>query len=400
MEQDNSNRSPPKKSNKPQMERKRRERINNSLDELKSLVLGAMKKDASYYSKLEKADILEMAVDHVRNLQKQIRSGQTNEADPMAKYRAGFVACKSKVEKLVVGFPDLDENVKFNVLNHLANCFTGDERRVASTETPPTKTDVKSDQLRNSHVRDTTTMPLGTYNNSNTHSPLTSLSQILDTRTMIEEKKMAYQQICSRQSVKRAGCFSPTNEINMRQNHNNVTSIIHSSPAAEELESRQQQQQQMKTDVKSISTRHKSDIGWITTSNNFSNDNNNSNVMRQISLSEQQQGLIKLPAKTCSNTSSSNNIIIRPPDGNVIKPVPQVPEKIFISNGIRFMPATVLVPVQFGYSTLDYNSNKQPKLADEKSAEVWRPWEKMGQFAAKDCCSHHVVVNGQNNLVS
>lgn len=33
---------------------------------------------ASYYSKLEKADILEMAVDHVRNLQKQIRTGEWN----------------------------------------------------------------------------------------------------------------------------------------------------------------------------------------------------------------------------------------------------------------------------------------------------------------------------------
>ena len=34
-------------SNKPQMEKKRRERINNSLDELKLLILGAMKKDVS-----------------------------------------------------------------------------------------------------------------------------------------------------------------------------------------------------------------------------------------------------------------------------------------------------------------------------------------------------------------
>lgn len=32
------------------MEKKRRERINNSLDELKLLILGAMKKDVSWFS--------------------------------------------------------------------------------------------------------------------------------------------------------------------------------------------------------------------------------------------------------------------------------------------------------------------------------------------------------------
>ncbi|KAK3750172.1 hypothetical protein QZH41_015399, partial [Actinostola sp. cb2023] len=55
-----------KKAKKPQMEKLRRARINESLNELKSLVLDAMKKDVSRYSKMEKADILEMTVKYLR----------------------------------------------------------------------------------------------------------------------------------------------------------------------------------------------------------------------------------------------------------------------------------------------------------------------------------------------
>ncbi|KAJ0063662.1 hypothetical protein NL108_004782, partial [Boleophthalmus pectinirostris] len=52
---------------KPLIERKRRERINNCLDQLKETVIGAFRLDQS---KLEKADILEMTVKHLQNIQK------------------------------------------------------------------------------------------------------------------------------------------------------------------------------------------------------------------------------------------------------------------------------------------------------------------------------------------
>ncbi|KAK3750167.1 hypothetical protein QZH41_015401, partial [Actinostola sp. cb2023] len=54
---------------KPITEKIRRERINNSLDELKVLILSAMNEDVSHYAKMEKADILEMAVKYIKRLQ-------------------------------------------------------------------------------------------------------------------------------------------------------------------------------------------------------------------------------------------------------------------------------------------------------------------------------------------
>uniref|UniRef100_A0AAY5ECD7 BHLH domain-containing protein n=1 Tax=Electrophorus electricus TaxID=8005 RepID=A0AAY5ECD7_ELEEL len=50
------------KSLKPLMEKRRRGRINDSLSKLKTLIVPLVGKDISRYSKLEKADVLEMTV--------------------------------------------------------------------------------------------------------------------------------------------------------------------------------------------------------------------------------------------------------------------------------------------------------------------------------------------------
>ncbi|KAJ7354888.1 hypothetical protein OS493_029445 [Desmophyllum pertusum] len=66
-----------RKAQKPRIEKLRRDRINCSLDEIKHLVLEALNKDISRYSKMEKADILEMTVQFLRGTQagKRMQTG-------------------------------------------------------------------------------------------------------------------------------------------------------------------------------------------------------------------------------------------------------------------------------------------------------------------------------------
>uniref|UniRef100_A0A672YN90 Hairy-related 3 n=1 Tax=Sphaeramia orbicularis TaxID=375764 RepID=A0A672YN90_9TELE len=77
---------------KPLMEKKRRARINQCLDQLKSLL-------ESYYSssirkrKLEKADILELTVKHLRNLQK---------IQKCTDYHRGFRSCLANVNQYLL----------------------------------------------------------------------------------------------------------------------------------------------------------------------------------------------------------------------------------------------------------------------------------------------------------
>ncbi|XP_022203298.2 mucin-5AC-like [Nilaparvata lugens] len=116
-----------RRTNKPIMEKKRRARINNCLNELKALILDAMQKDPARHSKLEKADILEMTVKHLETIQRQ-QSTMTTITDPhvLNKFRAGFSECAGEVGR----FPGLEPPVRRRLLQHLTNVLntsTGNE---------------------------------------------------------------------------------------------------------------------------------------------------------------------------------------------------------------------------------------------------------------------------------
>lgn len=67
------------RASKPAMERRRRERINRSLDELKSTLIESLRKDATCHSKLEKADILEMTVHYIKTTKAQQQQNHQNQ---------------------------------------------------------------------------------------------------------------------------------------------------------------------------------------------------------------------------------------------------------------------------------------------------------------------------------
>nr|AAQ93669.1 hairy C protein [Branchiostoma floridae] len=110
-----------RKSSKPIMEKRRRARINDSLNQLKTLILDALKKDSSRHSKLEKADILEMTVKHLRSLQRQqlTAAANTNPSLP-GQYRAGFNECLMEVNRFLGASDSVDTQVRQRLLNHLA----------------------------------------------------------------------------------------------------------------------------------------------------------------------------------------------------------------------------------------------------------------------------------------
>ncbi|XP_034950897.1 protein hairy [Chelonus insularis] len=109
-----------RRSNKPIMEKRRRARINNCLNDLKTLILDAMKKDPARHSKLEKADILEMTVKHLETLQRQqVALAAATDPNILNKFRAGFTECAGEVGR----FPGLDASVKRRLMAHLASCL-------------------------------------------------------------------------------------------------------------------------------------------------------------------------------------------------------------------------------------------------------------------------------------
>nr|XP_057940580.1 transcription factor HES-2-like [Doryrhamphus excisus] len=84
-----------RKTMKPLVEKRRRARINNSLNHLKDLILPLTGKDKSRYSKLEKADILEMTVRFLSDIPPGHNKNDTDS------YKEGYKACLQRVSALL-----------------------------------------------------------------------------------------------------------------------------------------------------------------------------------------------------------------------------------------------------------------------------------------------------------
>ena len=106
---------------KPLLERKRRARINKCLDELKDLMVTALQTEGESITKLEKADVLELTVRHLRKLKAQgglCLSGSSSE-----RFRSGFRLCMSEITRFVTnGSAGIDLTVSARLIQHLALC--------------------------------------------------------------------------------------------------------------------------------------------------------------------------------------------------------------------------------------------------------------------------------------
>ncbi|XP_023946499.2 hairy/enhancer-of-split related with YRPW motif protein 1 [Bicyclus anynana] len=120
-----------KKITKPLLERKRRARINRCLDELKDLMVGALEIDDDNLSKLEKADILELTVNHLTKLHRP--------KDPVIeakKFQAGFGQCAAEACRFIMSVPDLDSKVSQNLVGHLSRLITSEPLTIQVPERP------------------------------------------------------------------------------------------------------------------------------------------------------------------------------------------------------------------------------------------------------------------------
>ncbi|XP_055793085.1 transcription cofactor HES-6-like [Salvelinus fontinalis] len=109
-----------RKLRKPLIEKKRRERINCSLEQLKGIMVDAYNLDQS---KLEKADVLEVTVQHMEGLQKGHGSGSPSGPsigfESRQRYSSGYIQCMHEVHNLLKSCPGMDKPLGARLLNHL-----------------------------------------------------------------------------------------------------------------------------------------------------------------------------------------------------------------------------------------------------------------------------------------
>ncbi|XP_005404151.1 PREDICTED: transcription factor HES-2 isoform X2 [Chinchilla lanigera] len=132
-----------RKSLKPLLEKRRRARINDSLSQLKGLILPLLGRENSRYSKLEKADILEMTVHFLQEL--PASSCPAAAPGPTDSYSEGYRACVARLARVLPACGVLEPAVSARLLEHLRRrslCTTPDARPPSppSPPSPPAPT--------------------------------------------------------------------------------------------------------------------------------------------------------------------------------------------------------------------------------------------------------------------
>lgn len=114
---------------KPMLERKRRARINKCLDELKDLMVGALQSEGESIAKLEKADVLELTVTHLKKLRQRGQLSLKPLPNLQEKYREGYTHCASEVSRCLASIEGVDVTLGTKLMTHLGVKLTEHEKR-------------------------------------------------------------------------------------------------------------------------------------------------------------------------------------------------------------------------------------------------------------------------------
>lgn len=123
------------------VEKKRRDRINRCLDELKDLMSQA--DDKAKYQKMEKAEILEMAVTYMKNLrssntQQQPTQQQTDQSNIQC-YSLAFRQCLTEFQNYLTLFPGIKDDFKAKIMQYMTQRYMENINKQSANKTSQIK---------------------------------------------------------------------------------------------------------------------------------------------------------------------------------------------------------------------------------------------------------------------
>ncbi|XP_032386633.1 transcription cofactor HES-6 [Etheostoma spectabile] len=132
-----------RKMRKPLVEKKRRARINESLQELRVLVA-----DADLQSKMENAEVLEMTVKRVESiLQNRAQEVDAVNREACERFAAGYIQCMHDVHTFVSNCPGIDPTLSAELLNHLLESMPLNDEDRLRVMLPDTLTECPSESM-------------------------------------------------------------------------------------------------------------------------------------------------------------------------------------------------------------------------------------------------------------
>ncbi|KAH9415570.1 Hairy/enhancer-of-split with YRPW motif protein 1 [Dermatophagoides pteronyssinus] len=189
-----------RKKRRGMIEKRRRDRINNSLHELKRLVPAAFEKQGS--AKLEKAEILQMTVDHLRMLHSKGFDAFSFDPHKFATdyHIIGFRECAAEVARYLVLHEGLDfqDPLRLRLISHL-QCYSA-QREISlksSTEWNPSLFTTPMNHTAQPSSTATSTSTSSTMASSTNSAPITNSNSTLHSSSSTTTTSQAPNSGCS-----------------------------------------------------------------------------------------------------------------------------------------------------------------------------------------------------------
>ncbi|XP_060600948.1 enhancer of split mgamma protein-like [Ruditapes philippinarum] len=173
-----------KKIRKPMIEKKRRERMNKSISHLKSLIAQTIHQNTAPMTRVDKADILELTVYHLTQLQQQQQS--VTMAKEAAAYNAGYKACAREAVTYLTKKTRTNDAVTGSLSNHLHNSFLLSSRRQGPAITRYSNHESTNQNIQTNRLS-TPLRPCDTFNTSLPELNLSGYSPILNSTQALPE---------------------------------------------------------------------------------------------------------------------------------------------------------------------------------------------------------------------
>lgn len=104
---------------KPMLERKRRARINKCLDELKDIMVECLTQEGEHVTRLEKADILELTVEHMKKLKKRGSLALATKPSETDCFRSGYVHAADQISHVLAATPGVGVDLGSRLMSFL-----------------------------------------------------------------------------------------------------------------------------------------------------------------------------------------------------------------------------------------------------------------------------------------
>lgn len=256
--------------------------------------------DKARYQKMEKAEILEMAVSYMKNLRNNDNAGSSsssnkNEMNNLQYYSMAYRQCLSEFQNFLGGVQGINDEFKSNIMNHMSQRYMDMLSYASSNPSQNNNNQMEEQTSTNGKIK-------SNLNKSNRFSPYNSSSKLSPAKSSKLSKQQANNQ--NDENEQRL------NMMSIMTNEQNLSTLSSSSAASPTQNYLQNQTSKFGGSCSSLDSYggNQRATSPCSSSNSSSNDHNESQSRLGLSFNAHNSSTTSSPALSVCSSPVNNNL--------------------------------------------------------------------------------------------